>query len=163
MATTTRADLRLIEGMRFTATTGSGHDVGLDAGSASGGTDAAATPVELVLTAAAGCMAMDAVSILRKMRQHVAGYDIHAEGERAAEHPRVLTQIALTHQLHGNALAAANVARALQLSMTRYCPVFAMLHPGVAFVVRYEVTDDEDGTTTSGVAVRESAATSGAS
>lgn len=163
MATPARADLRLIEGMRFTATTGSGHDVGLDAGAGSGGTDTAATPVELVLTAAAGCMAMDAVSILRKMRQQVAGYDVHAEGERAAEHPRVLTQIALTHRLHGNALGAGNVARALQLSMTRYCPVFAMLHPGVAFVVRYEVTDDDDAVVTSGVVDGASGAMSGAS
>jgi putative redox protein len=157
MAGSATTDLTLVDGMQFVARSGSGHAIPIDAGAASGGDGSAATPVELVLTASASCMAMDAVAILRKMRQDVAGYRVHAEGVRADQHPRVFTSITMTHRLHGRALVPANVARALQLSMSRYCPVFAMLQPGVAFVVRYEVTDDADGSVTAGEAVREGA------
>lgn len=158
VTSTRRADLRLDGSMRFTAHTGSGHDLAIDANSGIGGDDTAASPVELVLVAAGGCMAMDAVSILRKMREDVAGYDVHVEGERADEHPKVFTAIAMTHAVHGKALRAASVARALQLSMTRYCPVYALLSPTVAITVRYEVTDDATGMRTAGTAVKEEAA-----
>jgi putative redox protein len=157
------ADVRLVEQMRFEARSGSGHTIALDAGMASGGDGLAPSPVELVLAASASCMAMDAVAILRKMRQDIAGYAVHAEGQRSEQHPRVFTLITMVHRAHGRSLSAANVARALQLSMSRYCPVFAMLQPGVAFVVRYEVTDDSDGTVTLGEAVREGEAAAEAS
>lgn len=149
------ATLRLVEGMRFEGRSGSGHPIGFDVNEASGGDDSAASPVEVVLAASAGCMAMDAVSILRKMRQDIAGYEVHADGSRREQHPRVLSLITMVHRVHGRSLSPASVGRALQLSMSRYCPVFAMLQPGVAFVIRYEVTDDNDGSVTTGEAVRE--------
>ena len=157
------ADVRLLAHMRFEARSGSGHTIELDAGKASGGDDLAASPVELVLAASAACMGMDAVAILRKMRQDVAGYDVHAEGQRSDQHPRVFTLITMVHRVHGRSLSATNVARALQLSMSRYCPVFAMLQPGVAFVVRYEATDDNDGSVSMGEAAREGEAAEEAS
>jgi putative redox protein len=157
MSSTRRVDLRLDGTMRFVARTGSGHDVVVDANAGIGGDDTAASPVELMLVAGGSCMAMDAVSILRKMRQDVGGYEVHVEGERAAEHPKVFTAIHMTHALHGEGLRAVNVARALQLSMTRYCPVFAMLSPTVAIDVRYAVTDDTTGARAEGIAMPEGA------
>jgi hypothetical protein len=38
-------------------------------------------------------------------------------------------------------LVEANVRRAIYLSMSRYCPVFAMLSPVVPITVRYELHD----------------------
>ncbi len=157
------AVLRLVERMRFEARSGSGHTIEFDVNEASGGDDRAASPVEIVLAASAGCMAMDAVSILRKMRQDIAGYEVLADGSRRESHPRVFTRITMVHRIHGRSLSAASVGRALQLSMSRYCPVFAMLQPGVAFEVRYEVTDDNDGSVTTGEAVREGEAAGEAS
>ena len=150
MASMTTADLELVEHMRFAAHTGSGHAFEIDTQAESGGDDAAARPVEHVLAAAGACMAMDAVSILRKMRQDIAGYSVHLEAPRAEQHPRVFTSITMTHRVRGRGLLAANVARALQLSMSRYCPVHAMLHGSVPFTVRYEVTDEADGARTTG-------------
>jgi len=148
------ADLRLAGVLRFEAHTGGGHDFAIDT-SGSGGEDTAAGPVDLVLSAACACMAMDAVSILRKMRQDISSYEVHADGARAAEHPRVLTSIDMTHTVRGRDLDPAQVARALQLSLSRYCPVHAMLAPAVAFTVRYDVTDESDGSRTTGEVVPE--------
>jgi putative redox protein len=85
---------------------------------------------------------MDVISILRKMRQEVTSYEVVVTGERAEEHPRVYTSIDVRHIVRGAPLAESSVRRAIQLSISGYCPVYAMLSPAVPITVRYEVTDE---------------------
>jgi putative redox protein len=134
----TEVSLRLIDDLQFEATTPGGSfrlAARVDADAAQAGP----SPVQAVLVSLAACGAMDVVSILRKMRQEVLSYEVRASGERATEHPRVFTQIALTHRLRGGRLAEENVRRAIQLSISRYCPIYAMLIPTVPIDVRYEI------------------------
>jgi len=155
---TNTAALRLIDGLHFVAKTGTGYTLEFD--SREPGDSArrmAASPMEVVLSSSGACMGMDALSILRKMREAVSSYDVYMEGDRAESYPRVFTAIRMTHRVRGQAVREESVARALQLSMTRYCPVFAMLSPTVHITVRYEITDDETGAVTSGEAEREEA------
>jgi putative redox protein len=140
--------LHLVDGLRFTGTTPSGHTIELD--SSVDGAPSAPTPMEAQLVALGGCTAMDTISILRKMRQEVAAYDVRLSAERAPEHPRVYTSILMTHEVRGWGVSEANVQRAIQLTMTRYCPVFAMLSPGVDIRERYEITDEATGSIASG-------------
>ena len=142
--------LRLRGDLRFTATTPSGFDVEMDSAANASGALAAPTPMELQLVALGGCTAMDVISILRKMRQDVADYQVRLTNTRAAEHPKVYTAVRLLHVVRGRDLSEANVRRAIELTMTRYCPVFAMLHPTVAITERYELIDESTGTTVSG-------------
>ena len=142
--------LRLSGDLQFRATTPSGFEVKIDSLANSGGVLAAPTPMELQLVALGGCTAMDVVSILRKMRQDVADYQVRLTNARAAEHPKVYTEIQLLHVVRGRGVSEANVRRAIELAMTRYCPIFAMLHPTVAITERYEIVDDSAGTTVSG-------------
>jgi putative redox protein len=122
------------------------------------GVASAATPMELQLVALGGCTAMDTISILRKMRQDVTAYDVRLTSERAAEHPRVFTSILMTHEIRGRSILETNVHRAIELTMTRYCPVFAMLHPTVDVRERYEITDEDSGAVVSGDVVPTDAA-----
>ena len=145
--------LHLVDELRFTGTTANGHTIDLD--SIADGSPTAATPMQLQLVALGGCTAMDAISILRKMRQDVTAYDVRLSAERADEHPRVYTSILMTHELRGRAIVEANVHRAVQLTMTRYCPVFAMLYPKVDIRERYEITDTETGEVVAGEVARE--------
>jgi putative redox protein len=131
--------LDLIEKMQFRVRTGSGHEIVVDASPDVGGEDAGARPMEFVLASLAGCAAMDVIAILRKMRQDVVEYSVGAHGETATEHPRRYVSIELTHRLRGAHVAEANVRRAISLSMSRYCPVFAMIAPSVPVTVRYEI------------------------
>lgn len=142
--------LTLLEKMQFRVRTGSGHEITIDASADVGGEDAGPTPMELQLAALAGCAAMDVISILRKMRQEVTAYACHAAGEAANEHPKRYTGIVVTHRLRGRGVAEANVRRALHLSVSRYCPVFAMLSPGVPVTVRYEIADEAGGALVAG-------------
>src|SRR5438128_11426340 len=106
--------------MGFVADTRSGHEITIDSSVDGGADDLGARPMEFVLIALGSCMGMDTISILRKMRQEVTSYEINVTSERAAEHPRIFTTIAMMHRLRGPTLAEANVARALQLSIWRY-------------------------------------------
>jgi putative redox protein len=149
MASNTETRLHLVDGLHFVGTTPSGHAIGLDS-NASHAVPVAATPMELQLVALGGCTAMDTISILRKMRQDITAYDVRLSAERAPEHPRVYTSIVMTHELRGHGISEANVHRAIRLTMTRYCPVFAMLYPKVDIGEGYEITDENTGATVAG-------------
>ncbi len=125
MALTARA--QLAGGMRFEVEVGSGHQVTLDADADDGGRNAGPRPMEIVLVGLAGCVGMTALAILRKKRQDVTGYELRLQGTQAAEHPHVFLQIAVEHIITGRNVDPVAVARAIELTETRYCPVSAML------------------------------------
>lgn len=118
-------------GMRFTAEAGSGHQFVMDTPTDEGGASGGFSPMELPLVALAGCMGMDVVSILRKQRQDLTGYDVAVRGERADQHPKVFVRVTVEHTFTGHGLRRDMVERAIELSRTRYCSVSAMLAPTV--------------------------------
>lgn len=112
------------EHLRFTGRTGSGHRIVLD--EAAG--DAGPRPAELVPLALAGCTAMDVISILRKKRQNVTGFEMRVHGDRATDHPKVFTAFTIEYVVRGVDIDPAAVTRAVELSVENYCSVHAMLH-----------------------------------
>ena len=98
-------------------------------------------PVETVLAALAACTAMDVISIALKKRQPVVTYQIHARGEQRHEYPQVFTRIDLVHDVDGPGVSTAAIARCIELSATKYCPVSAMLSAGATEIHHaYRVT-----------------------
>jgi putative redox protein len=129
-------------GMRFTITTGSGHDVAVD--DAEG--DSAPRPAELLLAGQAGCTALDVASILTKKRQSFSSYDVSVDGlQREDRHPHVYERIEIVHELAGDDLDAAAVRRAIELSATRYCTANAMFSAGPAEVHHRYLIHRPDG------------------
>jgi putative redox protein len=92
-----------------------------------GGAEDGFRPLELMLLSLGGCTGMDVISILQKKRQRVTGFEIHVQGERAKEHPRVFTSITVEYHFQGYDLDQASVERAVELSETKYCSARAML------------------------------------
>jgi len=129
--------------LRFTTTTPSGHDLTIDSHVTSEG--AGPTPMELQLVALAGCGAMDVISVLAKMRQEVTAYQVTVRATRADTHPRVYRTAEIIHRVRGRGVREQAVKRAIALSIARYCPVYAMLHPTVEISERYEITDETTG------------------
>jgi putative redox protein len=127
MAEVMTAQVTLEEGMRFTAESGSGHRVTLDADEHGGGENAGFRPMELLLVGLAGCTGMDVIAILRKKRQDVTGYEVQVRGMRAEEHPMVFVEITVEHVVSGHHIQPEAVARAIALSEERYCGAGAML------------------------------------
>lgn len=127
MAEVMTARATLETGMCFDVESGSGHHVALDAAVQGGGQDAGFRPMEMLLVGLAGCTGMDVISILRKKRQDVTGYQVRVRGVRAETHPMVFVEITVEHIVTGHAVQPEAVARAIQLSEERYCGAGATL------------------------------------
>jgi len=127
MAEIMTAVAKLEMGMRFEGEASSGHSVLLDASENDGGQNAGFRPMELLLVGLAGCTGMDVISILRKKRQDVTGYQVLVQGRRAENHPMVFEDITVEHIITGRHLDHEAVRRAIELSETRYCGAGAML------------------------------------
>jgi putative redox protein len=104
------------------------HKVILDAKKDSGGLDSGMTPKELVLTGLCGCSGMDVISLLTsKYKLPITQCEVHAEATSSeGGHPVVWTKISLHFVISGEA-TADQVVKAVELSMTKYCGVSAML------------------------------------
>ena len=131
-----------LEGMQFRADSGSGHSLTMDASSEAGGQNSGIRPMEALLAALGGCTGMDVVTILRKKRQEVTGYEINVSGERSDEHPRVFTKIKVEHVVRGKGIDPAAVQRAVDLSATKYCSVIGMLSNVAEIVSTYRVIEE---------------------
>ena len=127
MAETMTVQSKLATGMRFEVEAGSGHHVTLDAAEHGGGHNEGFRPMELLLVGLAGCTGMDVISILRKKRLDVTGYEVHVTGVRAEEHPMVFVEITVEHIVTGHRIQPEAVVRAIELSEKRYCGAGAML------------------------------------
>lgn len=132
---------RLLDGMQFAAEAGSGHTVILDAAEHAGGQGAGFVPMELLLVGLAGCTGMDVISILRKKRQQVTGYEVRVRGERAEDHPMVYTDITVEHVITGHDVSPEAVARAIELSEAKYCGAGAMLGKTAKLVHTFRVVE----------------------
>ena len=116
------------QGLRFVATTGSGHRLVLDNEQG----DTGPRPAELVPVAVAACTAMDVITILRKKRQDVSRYSVEAVGEQTEDsEPHVFTRLDILHVVEGPELDIDAVRRSIELSATRYCSVGGTLATGV--------------------------------
>ncbi len=122
---TVRATLEM--GMRFDVETGSGHHVILDAAEHNAGQDSGPRPMEMLLVALASCSGMDIITILRKKRQEITGYELLVRGMRAEEHPKVFLDITVEHIFTGHNIRPEAVERAIELTEDRYCGASAML------------------------------------
>ena len=109
-------------GMSFEGKVASGHDVHMDAGESSGGADSAPRPVEILLSSLGGCTGMDVISVLRKMKTEPKSLQIEVHDERAPEYPKVITKLHLVYRVEGE-VPEGNLAKAIELSLTKYCPI----------------------------------------
>lgn len=136
---TKHATLKQLDGITFAAKGDSNHWIMMDGPGAVGGTDAASRPKELILYALAGCTGSDVVSILRKKRVPLQGFEMHLTGHEADEHPKVFTDIHVEYVFFGKDIKPADVERAIELSTTKYCSVSAMLTPKVRISHSYRI------------------------
>ncbi len=131
------------QGLTFTGTADTGFQVPLGADYSVGGDDDGFRPMELMAISLVGCTAMDVISILQKKRQQVTAFEVRVHVERAEEHPRVFTKMDLAYIVTGKAVDQAAVERAIELSVTKYCPAQAMLREVVEITHTHEILETE--------------------
>ena len=97
------------------------------------------SPMEALMFALAGCMAIDLVHILGRMRAELQSLKTEVEGERAPTEPKRFTKIRLRYILSGNNIKPADVERAIALSREKYCSVFHSLRQDLELAVSYVI------------------------
>jgi putative redox protein len=110
------------KGRQFVAESGTGHAFVMDDVEGKTGPK----PVEFALLALGGCTAFDVITILRKKRQVVTGYEIELSAEERPEPPNYFTRVEIKHKLRGQIDPEA-VKTAIHLSETKYCSVGVMM------------------------------------
>ena len=104
-----------------------GHTFAIDADPKYGGQNRGPKPMPMLLSALGGCSGMDVVSILHKMKYEDFELNIEVEGEYSqGDHPHVYETIQIAYTFKGE-LDPEKLKKAVELSMTRYCGVMAML------------------------------------
>ena len=131
------------EGIHFEGVDADHHVVHMDGRLDAGGQGLGFSPMQLLLAGLGGCTGMDVISILKKMRQDVTGFDIEISGTRAPEHPMIYTAIEVVYRVRGHNLVREHVEKAVHLSEEKYCSAEAMLRKAAAVTSRIEIIEDK--------------------
>jgi putative redox protein len=127
------------QGLSFMGTADTGFEVPLGADQEAGGANDGFRPLELMAVSLAGCTAMDVVSILKKKQQDVSAFEVKVHAVQAQEYPKVFMHTVITYLITGHSLDETAVRRAIELSLTKYCPAQAMLGKVVPMELCYEI------------------------
>ena len=124
------------KGLQFEVEDDYEHRIVIDTAKDSGGLDAGFLPMDLLLTALAGCMSMDIVSILQKKGGKINRFEVQINGERATEHPKKFNQITVQFKCEGD-YKKEDLIRAFELSRDKYCSVHGTLKsmPKIEFLI----------------------------
>ena len=129
---TTTATLSWSRDLIFEGRTARGYELDFDADAQWG-----CIPTEGLLLSLGGCMAIDVVSILRKMRLEISACRIELTGERNPDPPQYFRVVEMVFHLAGKNLDPRRIDRAIALSRQTYCSVFNSLRPDLELKIRY--------------------------
>lgn len=128
--------------MSFTGNSESGFPVALDADRLAGGDNSAVRPLEMIALGLAGCTAMDVISIMQKKHQEVTSFDVQVDAARAHEYPKVFTNAVIRYTVVGRNVDEGALVRAIELSVVKYCPAYAMLVKAFPMELRFTIYED---------------------
>ncbi len=114
----------------------------MDGTSEIGGINGGFRPMQMLLAAVGGCSAIDVVGILQKQRQNPDDLKIEVTGDRVKvkEYSEFKT-INIHFILKGSHLDEKKVARAIDLSINKYCSVSKMLEKTAKVTSSFEIVE----------------------
>jgi putative redox protein len=136
-----KARVKWIEGAAMLGESGSGHGIVMDGPPELGGRNLGIRPMEMLLIGMGGCTEFDVLLILRKSRQAVTDCVVELTAERAESDPKVFTRIHAHFVVTGRGLDPERVARAIELSATKYCSASIMLGASAEVTHDFEIRD----------------------
>ncbi len=134
-----KGQVKLVDGVRFEVTSGSGHSTYTDGPPEEGGQNLGMRPMEMVLLGMGGCTAFDVAKILRQRRREPELLEIEMEAQRADEIPKVFTAIHLKYRVKGARIKESDVQRAIELSIDKYCSATQMLSSTADVTFEFEL------------------------
>ena len=133
-----KATVRFAGDELFIGTTPSGNSVAIDV---KGDRKSAPSPLEMLLVSVAACTAADVASIMEKKRQDIREYIVVVTGERVDDFPRKFIAFHVHHIVRGHNVSEQGLAKAIELSDTKYCSVAATVRPTATITTSYEIVE----------------------
>jgi putative redox protein len=114
---------RLNDAVHMEAENEDGVTIQMDGTGEIGGIKGGFRPMQMLLAAAGGCSAIDVVGILKKQRQNPDDLQIEVTGDRVSVGDHSEFKSIHIHFILSGSLDEKKVARAIDLSLTKYCSV----------------------------------------
>ena len=96
-------------------------------------------PTESLLLSIAGCLAIDVVSFVTKMKAKISKFRIDIAGERNPTPPQYYTKVDLKLTIAGENITPKKLDRAISLSQEKYCSVYHSLRKDLKVNVTYTI------------------------
>ena len=131
---TTKAVLKWDKELIFTGTMERGHEIEFDANNEWG-----CRPIDALLLSLAGCMGIDLVMFLQKMRLEPESFRLELVGTRNETPPQYFKAIEMVAHVKGKNVTREKLDRAIALSREKYCSVYNSLRKDIVLNVRYVI------------------------
>lgn len=118
----------------FLGTTQRGYEVEYDVTYQEG-----CSPTETFLMSVGGCMSIDVVHILRKMKCEITSFEMTLEGERNPDPPQYYRSMNLMIHISGKGITPRKIERAISLSREKYCSVYHSIRKDIDVNVQYKI------------------------
>lgn len=136
-----KAFVKQVKGITFVGKADSNHWITMDGPEDFGGSNAGVRPKELLLIGLGGCTGSDVVTILQKKKVNIDGFEMNITSDVSETHPQVFTKIHIEYVFYGKSIEPKDVERAIELSMTKYCSVTAMLSKAMPVTHSFKIEE----------------------
>ena len=96
-------------------------------------------PTESLLLSIAGCLAIDVVSFVTKMKAKITKFKVDIVGERNPTPPQYYTKVDMVLHISGENITPKKLDRAISLSQEKYCSVYHSLRKDLKVDVSYVI------------------------
>ena len=96
-------------------------------------------PTESLLLSIAGCLAIDVVSFVTKMKAKISKFKVDIAGERNPTPPQYYTKVDMVIHISGENITPKKLDRAISLSQEKYCSVYHSLRKDLKVDVSYVI------------------------
>lgn len=99
-------------------------------------------PTDTLLMSLPGCLAIDVVSFLKKMRAEIKSFEIETTGDRNPTPPQYFKAINMIIRISGKNITPKKMDRVISLSQEKYCSVHHTLRKDMPIKVSYIIKED---------------------
>lgn len=136
------AKMKWAGGLKFEGISAFGHKIATDGSKSAGGNEDGYKPTELLLYGMAGCAGIDIVRILEKQRQKLSSLEIELTAHQNEDYPRPFHTIEVKFVARGENLDENKLAKAIELSESKYCVVSQTVANETKIIVSHKVLPD---------------------
>jgi len=126
-------------GLKFEGMGAFGHKIVTDGAKKAGGEEAGYNSIELPLFGIAGCAGIDVVLIMQKQHQKLTSLEIEITAHQNDQYPKPFHTIEVKYIARGENLDEKKLAKAIELSESKYCVVSQTIINETKITSSYEI------------------------